>query len=87
MDSSASKSPTDNFRVTTPGLLEVLEKIPGGYVYMGAASYQVCFPLKSGGELRFGLYDDDEHDGVAIDLYGGELPPCITGPGYPTGKK
>ena len=75
------------FRVVDAKLLTVLESIPGGYVYMGCASYQVCFPLKSGGELRFGIYDDDEKDGVAIDHYDGALPPCITGPGYPTGKQ
>lgn len=64
-------------------LLEELAKIPGGYVYLGAASYQVCFPLKAGGELRFGIYDDVE--GLQIDLYDGSLPPGITGPVRKTG--
>lgn len=62
-----------------------LEKIPGGYVYMGAASYQVCFPLRSGGELRFSINDDDPPGTIGIDLYDGALPPCITGPSTRTG--
>lgn len=64
-------------------LLSRLAEIKGGYTYSGAASYQVCFPLKAGGELRFML--SDERDGLFIDLYGGELPPMITGFGKPTG--
>lgn len=69
-------------------LLSELAKIPGGYTYAGACSYQVCFPLKSGGELRFSLVDDDVCEGepFGIDLYGGELPPMITGFGKATGK-
>ena len=66
-------------------LWEQLAKIPGGYVYSGAASFQLCFPLKQGGELRFSLHDDN-YPLLNIDLYGGELPPCITGPSSPTGK-
>jgi hypothetical protein len=70
-------------------LLSELSKIKGGYTYMGAASYQVCFPLKAGGELRFSIIDEDVAEGEAfgIDLYGGELPPMITGFGQPTGER
>jgi len=71
-------------------LFSALRAIPGGYEYDGAASLQICFPLKGGGELRFGIYDEDD-DGtdsdlpVAIDHYDGSLPPCITGPSFKTG--
>jgi len=64
-------------------LLEELVKIPGGYVYSGACSYQVCFPLKQGGELRLGIYDDGP-DRIQADLYDGKLP-GITGPTSATG--
>lgn len=65
-----------------------LKKIPGGYTYDGAASLQVCFPLKVGGELRFGIYDSDNEEGIdyGFDFYDGSLPPCITGWSEPTGK-
>lgn len=70
-------------------ILDALNKIPGGYMYLGACSVQVCFPLKAGGELRFSWVDDDcVEEGepeFGIDLYGGELPPCITGPSSSTG--
>ena len=79
-------------------LLMELQKIKGGDTYSGAASYQVCFPLKAGGELRFSINDEDEEwfhnpDGtpssngypIRIDLYDGKLPPCITGPSHSTG--
>ena len=68
-------------------LLAQLEKIAGGYVYQGNCSYQVCFPLKAGGELRFGLYDDVPRGGFAVDLYDGALPPGITGFVTKTGGK
>lgn len=66
-------------------LIDTLRKIPGGYEYSGICSFQVCFPLKKGGELRFGWYDDT--DGLQVDLYGGELPPGITGPATLTGTQ
>ena len=70
-------------------LMNQLLKIKGGYNYLGACSSQICFPLKEGGELRFSLVDDDCVDPgestFKIDLYGGELPPCITGPSSATG--
>lgn len=66
-------------------ILSALEKLSGGYVYSGICSYQVCFPLRAGGELRFSLTDDKE--GLQIDIYGGELPPGISGPSWKTGKK
>lgn len=67
-------------------LIEELSKIPGGYRYDGIVSTQYCFPLKAGGELRFVLLDDDDTDGKwHVDLYGGELPPGITGPVNKTG--
>lgn len=72
-------------------LMHQLQKIPGGYVYWGSCSWQICFPLKNGGELRFMIVDDDvdeEPKGIVkIDLYGGELSPCITGPSFSTGKE
>ena len=74
------------FRITQNNFLAELAKIPGGYEYWSCASTQVCFPLKAGGELRFGMYDEDEHEGVAIDLYDGALPPGVTGPAKLTGK-
>ena len=69
-------------------ILSELKKIPGGYEYLGACSWQVCFPLKAGGELRFAWVDDDVCEGepFGIDLYKGDLPPCITGPSMPTGE-
>lgn len=67
--------------MTVNEIFSALEKIPGGYVYSGAASLQVCFPLKAGGELRFGLYDDG-NDG--FDFYDGALPPGVTGFVKPT---
>lgn len=70
-------------------LVEQLSKIKGGYRYMGACSDQLCFPLKSGGELRFSTVDEDcvelGESCFAIDLYDGALPPCITGPSKLTG--
>jgi len=70
-------------------LMDQLRKIKGGYNYLGACSDQMCFPLESGGELRFSLVDDDcvesGESTFKIDLYGGELPPCITGYAKPTG--
>jgi len=77
--------------MTDKELMRELKKIPGGYEYWGACSQQICFPLKKGGELRFSIMDedvDDEPKGIVkIDLYGGELPPCITGPSFLTGDK
>lgn len=70
--------------MTEHELWAVLSKIPGGYSYTGACSEQLCFPLKAGGELRFGYYDDE--DGLQIDLYGGELPPGLTGFAVKTGE-
>lgn len=63
-------------------LLDKLAQIPGGYVYHGAASYQVCFPLKAGGELRLAV--TEEHDDLVVDLYDGGLP-GISGPTRRTG--
>jgi hypothetical protein len=76
--------------LTVSELLSQLAKIKGGYTYSGACSYQVCFPLKAGGELRFSVVDGDVADAegidwFGIDLYGGELPPMITGFGKETG--
>lgn len=70
-------------------LLTMLSKLPGGYEYMGAASCQVCFPLRDGGELRFGIYDDEDGDDATfgIDIYSGFLPPGISGPVHKTGDK
>lgn len=62
---------------------EELSKIPGGYTYSGAASLQICFPLRDGGELRFSLNDDDtrgDFPAFGFDFYDGSLPPGITGP-------
>jgi hypothetical protein len=68
----------------------ILEGIPGGYTYRGACSFQICFPLKAGGELRFSWVDKDidkDHNGnMQIDLYNGALLPCITGVGKLTGE-
>jgi len=68
--------------------LSELAKIPGGYTYSGACSYQVCFYLRDGGELRFSVVDEDctDEPGLQIDLYDGALPPCITGFGEKTGE-
>lgn len=65
-------------------LIEELKAVPGGYEYLGAASVQICFPLKAGGELRFGLYDDGDGE-WHFDFYSGECPPGITGPVTATG--
>ena len=65
-------------------IVELLSKIPGGYVYSGACSLQWCFPLRSGGELRF-MYSDDNYPKLNVDFYDGSLPPGITGPASPTG--
>ena len=70
---------------TIDKLMEDTAKIPGGYVYGGAASYQICFPLEAGGELRFCLVD--ETDGWSVDLYNSELPPGISGFVKKTGEK
>lgn len=67
-------------------LWKALSQIPGGYEYWGAASVQLCFPLKAGGELRF-MQSDAGPDHIFIDLYGGELPPGINGPAFKTGRK
>ena len=64
-------------------LINKLQQIPGGYVYSGACSLQVCFPLKAGGELRIMLVDDE--DGIQVDLYDGALP-GVTGPTSKTGQ-
>lgn len=74
----------------------MLSKIPGGYQYLCAASTQVCFPLKSGGELRFSMVDDDvsddpefwkHEDAIGIDLYDGALSGVgVTGPVIKTGQ-
>ena len=62
-------------------LIKEARQVPGGYVYDGICSTQICFPLKNGGELRFSLCDDDESDGEwHIDHYDGSLPPGISGP-------
>ena len=69
-------------------LFKELQKIKGGYRYDGACSIQICFPLRSGGELRFSVSDDDaDPDEFCIDLYDGSLPPCITGPSFLTGEE
>ena len=67
-------------------LWQELMKIPGGYTYSGACSYQICFPLTAGGELRF-METDDGPPGIHIDFYDGALPPGITGWAGPTGEK
>ena len=77
-------------KIDVDDLFKQLAKIEGGYTYSGACSYQICFPLKSGGELRFMVLDDDvaKDEGVpefGIDLYDGALPPMITGFGQATG--
>lgn len=82
--------------ITIRDLFNRLGKIKGGYDYSGVCSQQICFPLKDGGELRFMLVDGDEMERQGteiatelglfdIDLYGGELPPGISGPVSPTG--
>lgn len=71
-------------RKTESRIWQELLKIKGGYKYDGVASSQICFPLKNGGELRFGFYDERTGN-IEIDLYGGELPPGITGPATLTG--
>jgi len=69
-------------------LIAELAKIPGGYRYDGICCTQYCFPLRAGGELRFSLCDDEDSDGKwHIDLYDGGLPPGITGPAGPTGRR
>lgn len=70
---------------TIMNILTELNKIPGGYNYAGAAGVQICFPLRAGGELRFGIYDDDPPGTLGIDLYDGALPPGISGPVTETG--
>ena len=76
---------------TAADLVQELKGIPGGYEYIGVCSMQYCFPLKSGGELRFILVDEDvDPEGKGewqVDLYDGALPPGITGPVNRTGKK
>lgn len=66
-------------------LLNALQKIEGGYCYSGAASLQICFPLKAGGELRIMMCDESPHGTIDVDLYDGKLP-GITGPTTKTGK-
>lgn len=72
-------------------IMDELCKLPGGYKYYGGCSVQVCFPLKSGGELRFMIVDDDAiEDGDStciIDIYDGLLPAMISGPSISTGKE
>ena len=72
---------------TAEQLIEEISKIQGGYCYNGAASTQYCFPLKAGGELRFSLTDADVggSEEWEVDLYGAELPPCISGFACKTG--
>lgn len=72
---------------TAEKLVKEIAKIPGGYCYYGAASTQYCFPLKAGGELRFSLTDADAggSEEWEVDLYGAELPPCISGFACKTG--
>jgi len=74
--------------MTTDELFEQLAKIPGGYKYSGVCSYQICFPLKNGGELRFAEYDNEDDNGTTfdIDYYDGALPPGITGFAKSTGN-
>ncbi len=72
--------------ITADDILAALASISGGYIYSGAASYQVCFPLSRGGELRFSVCDDDAPFSLEIDLYDGSLP-GITGPTTPTGAR
>ena len=67
-------------------ILNALQKIKGGYCYSGAASYQMCFPLKAGGELRIMMCDESPHGTIDIDLYDGALSPGITGPTISTGQ-
>jgi hypothetical protein len=69
---------------TASQLMSEISKLPGGYVYSGACSYQVCFPLKSGGELRIMVTDDDPE--VSVDIYDGALPPGISGFANKTGE-
>lgn len=69
---------------TIKELVEVLEKIPGGYVYSGACSYQWCFPLKAGGHLRIMVCDDLDDGEYSVDLYDGFLP-GLSGPTTQTG--
>lgn len=64
-------------------LMKRVAKISGGYTYSGSCSYQICFPLKNGGELRF-MQTDDEPE-WNVDLYDGKLPPGITGIAERTG--
>lgn len=73
-----------------------LKDIDGGYQYLGAASTQLCFPLKNGGELRFSVTDGDVLEGVshdagwdaAFDHYDGALSGVgVSGPVSPTGGK
>jgi hypothetical protein len=72
---------------TIDKLMVDVAKIPGGYCYSGVCSYQICFPLRNGGELRFSIGDDDSSSGEwEVDLYGGELPPGITGFAHSTGN-
>jgi hypothetical protein len=73
--------------MTITELWKELNKIPGGYHYMGACSDQICFPLKAGGELRFGWYEDDSPEGVSfgVDLYDGGIPPGVSGSVIKTG--
>lgn len=66
-------------------LFEILKEIKGGYVYYASASTQYCFPLKNGGELRFSRNDEEPENTLSIDLYGGGIPPCITGFAEKTG--
>ena len=74
--------------MTIRELYALLRTIPGGYHYMGACSDQLCFPLKTGGELRFGWYDDDDAPNgtvFGVDHYDGAIPPGVTGPAIRTG--
>ena len=71
-------------KIDTEKLLDDLLKIKGGYEYMGSWARQLCFPLVSGGELRFMI---DDNNKFSIDLYSGKLDPWITGPSKETGIK
>ena len=73
-------------------ILKRLKQVKGGYVYSGACSYQICFPLRGGDELRFCTVDDDQRevgqeDSLCIELYKPMLQPGVTGFVESTGEK
>ena len=72
-------------------LLTRLKKCKGGYVYSGACSYQICFPLKDGTELRIATVDSDvlpegETDPLQIEIYIPTGLMGVTGPCTTTGQ-